>query len=217
MLTKFTIERNEYLKQSIVGYYRSPYLGFEKTGNPDYITNLKNDYGNSAPNLLSSAKNQLVSNLINEIVYIRDLIDIPIGKSLYVCLVPRSKNFATYNNNQLLFQNIIREEVNKFSPYFYIMDGGDFIIRHTSTKTTHLSRSQNVLNNDGEMPYPGITKKTCTLSKKIAGKHLLLIDDIYTKTVNIDEDAIQALLDAGASSVTFYAIGYTVFRNANRS
>ena len=42
------------------------------------------------------------------------------------------------------------------------------------------------------------------------GKDILLIDDIYTKTVNIDEDAIQALLDNGARSVFFYAIGKTV-------
>ena len=32
----------------------------------------------------------------------------------------------------------------------------------------------------------------------------------YTQTVNIIEDAIQALFDKGARSVIFYAIGYTV-------
>ena len=30
---------------------------------------------------------------------------------------------------------------------------------------------------------------------------------IYTKGVDIDEDAIQALLTKGAKSVTFYAVG----------
>jgi predicted amidophosphoribosyltransferase len=44
----------------------------------------------------------------------------------------------------------------------------------------------------------------------LIGKDILLIDDIYTKTVNIDEDAIQALLSKGAKSVSFYAIGFTV-------
>jgi len=39
----------------------------------------------------------------------------------------------------------------------------------------------------------------------------LLIDDLYTRTVNIDEDAIQALLDKGAHSVAFYAVGRTVY------
>jgi hypothetical protein len=37
-----------------------------------------------------------------------------------------------------------------------------------------------------------------------------LIDDVYTRTVNIDEDMVQALLSSGANSVTFYAIGKTI-------
>lgn len=36
-----------------------------------------------------------------------------------------------------------------------------------------------------------------------------MIDDIYTETVNIDEDAIQALLDNGAQAVVFYAVAKT--------
>jgi len=40
----------------------------------------------------------------------------------------------------------------------------------------------------------------------------LLIDDIYTKSINIDEDAIQALIDKGAKSIVFYAIGKTLSR-----
>jgi predicted amidophosphoribosyltransferase len=42
------------------------------------------------------------------------------------------------------------------------------------------------------------------------GKDILLIDDVYTCSINIDEDAIQALYDNGANSVIFYAIGKTV-------
>jgi len=34
-----------------------------------------------------------------------------------------------------------------------------------------------------------------------------LVDDLYTKGVNIDEDAIQALLDKGAKNVVFYSVG----------
>ncbi len=66
---------------------------------------------------------------------------------------------------------------------------------------------------DGEMPYPGITKDTCIISENIRGKDILLIDDLYTKTINIDEDAIQALLDYGAKSVVFYAVGKTVTKS----
>ncbi len=59
------------------------------------------------------------------------------------------------------------------------------------------------------MPYPGITRKTCTISPEVTEKDILLIDDIYTSNVYIDEDAIQALLDNGANSVKFYAVGKT--------
>ena len=40
------------------------------------------------------------------------------------------------------------------------------------------------------MPYIGITKDTCTISEKVKGKHILLIDDIYTKnpTLNFESD-----------------------------
>ena len=67
-------------------------------------------------------------------------------------------------------------------------------------------------NNDGDLPYVGITNATCNISDSVNGKDILLIDDIYTKTVNIDEDAIQALLNKGAKSVAFYAIGNTVLK-----
>jgi len=64
--------------------------------------------------------------------------------------------------------------------------------------------------NDGLSPYQGITKDTCNISDNVIGKNILLIDDIYTKSVNIDEDAIQALLNKGAKLVVFYAVGRTV-------
>ena len=47
------------------------------------------------------------------------------------------------------------------------------------------------------------------MSPRIAGKNILLVDDIYTPGVGIDEDAIQAVLDCGANSVIFYAVGHT--------
>ena len=67
--------------------------------------------------------------------------------------------------------------------------------------------------NDGSVPYVGITNATCNISDDVIGKDILLIDDIYTRTVNIDEDAIQSLIDKGANSVSFYAIGKTVFNH----
>ena len=54
------------------------------------------------------------------------------------------------------------------------------------------------------MPMIGVSLK------HVKGKDILLIDDVYTKSINIDEDAIQVLLDKGARSVLFYCIGKTV-------
>lgn len=125
---------------------------------------------------------------------------------LTVCVIPRAK--ATYRPNQLYFKTTICNVVNNLNGF---IDGSNYIIRHTDTKTTHLSRSGG--GGNGNLPYCGITKDTCIISNEVRGKDVLLIDDLYTRTVNIDEDAIQALLDYGAKSVVFYAVGRTVFRN----
>jgi hypothetical protein len=128
--------------------------------------------------------------------------------NLTVCVVPRSKAEGYYSADQLLFRSVISSLVNQL-PNFE--NGTNYIVRHTNTRTTHLDR--NGEGGDGNLPYPGITKDTCTISGQANGKDILLIDDLYTKSVNIDEDAIQALLDKGANSVTFYSIGKTVSRN----
>lgn len=128
--------------------------------------------------------------------------------NLTVCVIPRSKAEIHYRKDQLLFREIISLVVDKL-PNFD--NGTKYIIRHKNTRTTHLDR--NGEGGDGNLPYPGITKDTCTISDEVIGKDILLIDDLYTKSVNIDEDAIQALLDKGANSVTFYSIGKTVSRN----
>ena len=90
------------------------------------------------------------------------------------------------------------------------IDGTHFIIRHTNTRTTHLRIPIEGFDNDGRTPYPGITIDTCNMSDQIIGQNILLIDDIYTNNINIDEDVIQALLTNGANSVVFYAIGKTI-------
>ena len=87
-----------------------------------------------------------------------------------------------------------------------VEDGTNYLRRHINTKTTHLSNPVPNYNNDGDLPYPGITEATCRISPDIKGKNILLVDDIYTPGVNVDEDAITALLRAGARSVAFYAV-----------
>ena len=118
-------------------------------------------------------------------------------------MVPRAK--TNYKQHQLLFRSTVRDVVNQLDSF---IDGIDYIVRHTDTKTTHLPDNTPNYNNDGAEPYPKITVETCNISSEVKNKDILLVDDVYTKGVNIDEDAIQALLDKEAHSVAFYSVGY---------
>lgn len=128
-------------------------------------------------------------------------------KTMRVCVVPRSKHEEYYAENQKLFRQTIQNSINNLSGF---EDGTHDIIRKIDTRTTHSNISGN--GGNGDMPYCGITRETCDISSHVNGKNILLIDDLYTKTVGIDEDAIQALYDNGACKVFFYSIGKTVLR-----
>lgn len=203
---EFTIKSNHCLSQDIQAFYHTDYVGMGNPGNPDYVNVLKNTYNSLSKYKLNSAVQELKSALLEDFPQILTVIQL---NSLTVCVVPRAKAEANYHSNQLFFkltiQNIVNQlQLNGFS------DGTDYIIRHTNTKTTHLRKPIPNYNNDGQDPYPGIIIDTCIISNNVRGRDILLIDDVYTSKVNIDEDAIQALLDKGANSVTFYAIGRTV-------
>jgi hypothetical protein len=202
---KFTILKNEFLKSNITAFYHSDY---NSGGNwkvdgtiENMIWTLKND-SSPFPGRLISARKRLEDILIKDLPQILSSTNC---SSLTVCVIPRAKRESYYRSDQLYFRQTILDAVSKSSGFY---NGVDYIKRHTNTKTTHLRGD----GGDGSMPYVGITKDTCAISKELAGKDILLIDDIYTKTVNIDEDAIQALFDNGARSVFFYAIGKTVSR-----
>ncbi len=202
----FTIKQNNYLKQEIQAFYHTHFGGFDLPNNPNFLYKLKNDsHHNWTTDHLRTAKTDFARILIDDLQKIHS----HLGKSsLTICVVPRSKSDNSYRPNQLLFKATVKQVVNKLG----LIDGTDYIKRHTNTKTTHLKKPIEGFNNDGDLPYVGITNATCNISENVRGKDILLIDDIYTKTVNIDEDAIQALLSKGAKSVTFYAIGYTVLK-----
>ena len=202
----FTIQPNEFLKQSIQAFCYSDYLGgqWKILGTiENIICTLKNDITPYPPNVLQSAVQQLTDILLTDLPQVYQQVGV---NNLTICVVPRAK--ANYNDNQLLFKVAVSDVANRLDGFY---NGVDYIIRHIDTRTTHRNKSGN--GGNGEMPYPGITKDTCTVSRNVKGKDILLIDDLYTKTVNIDEDAIQALLDNGANSVVFYSIGKTIPRN----
>lgn len=205
MLHDFLISPNKYLNKEIKSFYHSNYLGYRQSGNPDYINILKNTYNNCSDDLLNGAIDELEGVLLKDLPIILKKLN---TRSIKVCVVPRAKAEINYAHNQLLFKKMVKHVVNRLS----MSDGTDYIVRNTNTKTTHLSSHTPNYINDGDNPYPGITRDTCIVSSEVQGKKILLIDDIYTKTINVDEDAIQTLLDNGANSVFFYAIGRTVYK-----
>jgi predicted amidophosphoribosyltransferase len=204
-MLRFAIESNKFLSQKINAFYHTDYVGYKKKGNPDYINTLKNTYNSLSAQRLNIAVQELSSVLMEDLGQI-----IQIGKinSLLVCVVPRAKAESTYCQNQLLFKSTVKNVVDQL---FGLVDGTNCIIRHTNTKTTHLPPSTPNYNNDGAAPFPGITANTCNILNNVMDRDILLVDDIYTRFVNIDEDAIQALLNMGAQSVIFYAVGRTVY------
>ncbi len=199
----FTIEKNEFLTyRNVKGYYHQYYTGFRNEGNPDFVNILKNTFNSESVEKLNNAKGEVINALQLDIPNI--IQENKLSNCMCIC-VPRAKALNTYSGRQLLFKDAVsivsRRLVN-------VIDGTSCIIRTENTKTTHLKNT--TLENDGEMPYIGITNDTCYIdTNTIQGKNIILIDDIYTKSVNIDEDCIQALFDNGAKNVIFYSIGYT--------
>lgn len=195
-MNEFTIYANEYLRQNIQGFYHTNYTGYQNIGNPDYLNDLKNTFASYSEEKLGNATSQLYNVLKSDLA----LFD----RNLTICIIPRSKAENTYSHNQLLFKKVVQCLINQLG----FQDGSNFIIRHTNTRTTHLNRSG--YGGNGDMPYCGITQNTCHILNEVYGKNILLIDDIYTNDVNIDEDAIQALFGKGANSIIFYSVGKTI-------
>ncbi len=211
MAERFTIYGNSFLRQNVVGYHNRDYTGYQQPDNPNFLNTLKNTFNDISPNLLNQAK-QEVRNIL--------LVDIPAimrehrWETCTCVCIPRAKALDTYTPNQLFFRDAVSEAASRMAG---VIDGSYSIIRHTNTRTTHLPETTDrvantgrVYGNDGASPYSGITGDTCNINiDHIRNQNIILIDDIYTNGVNIDEDCIQALLDMGARSVIFYAIAYT--------
>lgn len=200
-----------FISQQIDAFYHSPYIpgdnGLRETKGTveNIITTLKNQFLDKQTDTLRQAQISLLEILSKDLPKILQQTK---KNNLIVCTVPRARALHNYLPNQLFFKEAVSMAVKKSSNF---KDGTDYLIRHTDTRTTHLDKSG--YGGDGPLPYPGITKKTCTISEKVRGADILLIDDLYTEYVNIDEDVIQALFDNKASSVVFYSLGKTERRN----
>lgn len=204
LLKPHVILPNHFLKRKTQAYYHIDYVGYLQPFNPDFINVLKNQDGSTNSEKLYHAQAELKDILLNDIAQIYSTAGV---SPLTICVIPRAKAETEYQPEQLLFRATIKETVEQLKQKFHysLEDGTNYIIRHTNTRTTHLQDHDT----DGEKPYPRITCETCTISENVYGKSILLIDDIYTSNVNIDEDAIQALYDNGARKVLFYTIAKT--------
>jgi hypothetical protein len=201
-MKQLELELNDYLRHKTMAYHHGNHRRWNDT-EVGYINTLKNDdgtFGNHKQDFgftLSSAQDSLYKVLEQDLPVIAN----SSRNKFTICVVPRSKCNHNYQPTQLLFIDTIKKfllnNVNLFN------DGTDYISRVIDTPTTHITH-------DYESVEIGVTKKTCDISTNIKGKDILLIDDIYTKSVNIDEDAIQAIYDNGANSVIFYALGKTI-------
>ena len=196
------IEPNEFLQHRVTAYYHGYHRRWDDT-EVGFINTLKNDPGdfnNETKDFgftLIGAQKRLCEILKEDLVEIAN----STKNRLTICVIPRSKTNQSYKASQLLFASTIK----KFALANGVLfdDGTGYITRVADTPTTHITH-------DYESIKIGISKKTCDISTDVSGRDILLIDDIYTKSVNIDEDFIQALYDKGANSVIFYAIGNTI-------
>lgn len=199
-MKEFTIKENSYLTTETKAYYNCDYVGYQKQGNPDFINRLKN-----------MTKKYSEMDLIKDFIAVfekasEDLKAIISKEALKYCAIvvaPRSKAEKHYAQCQKLFKKAISCVADKLG----IFNATDAVKRVKDTKTTHNWRMEN---NTGDMPYVGITKDTCEIDKgAVENKNVILVDDIYTDGVFVDEDCVQTLLDFGAKSVILYTIAKT--------
>ena len=210
-LNAFKICSNRYLSRDVDGFYRENYLGFKNPDNPSYLNTLKNTFDGEKQYKLDQARNTVVNILCEDLPKVMKACGM---QSCIVVSIPRAKRLESYSKRQLQLIEAVRQAALRVPG---ATDGTAVIRRHTDTKTTHFS--SNVARtladgtreyNTGRAPYVGITKDTCSIAKEqIKDRDVILVDDIYTWNVNIDEDAIQALLDNGAKRVVFYAVAKT--------
>lgn len=191
-----------FLGRDVDLYFHDHYYGFSSPANTiRYINYLKNDC-RDFDNHISICENIAAAVLAADLAEL-----VRVYGPLTVCGIPRSKREDTYPPEKMGLKRAIRKAIS-MNPSLY--DGLDYIVRHTNTLCTH--RSYWRYGGDGEGPRPGLIRDTCHLSGEIAGKNIVLVDDIYTAGVGIDEDGVQALFDAGAKSVIMYAFGCTASR-----
>ena len=201
------IGNDAFLDRDVDLYFHAHYYGFSSSENSiKYVNYLKNDR-RDYDQLIAKSEDKAAAVLAADLAEL-----VRVYGPLTVCGIPRSKREVAYPPEKMGLKRAIRKAM-VMNPA--LSDGLDYIVRHTNTLCTH--RSYWGYGGDGEGPRPGLMHDTCRLSGDIAGNNIVLVDDIYTAGVGIDEDGVQALSDAGAASVIMYAFGCTASRGYRKS
>ena len=198
--------KDAFLDRDIDLYFHAHYYGFSSAENTiKYVNYLKNDR-RDFDKLIAASEDRAAAVLAADLAEL-----VGVYGPLTVCGIPRSKREDAYPPEKMGLKRAIRKAIAMNSN---LSDGLDYIVRHTNTLCTH--RSYWGYGGDGEGPRRGLMHETCNISAEVAGKDIVLVDDIYTAGVGIDEDGVQALLDAGARSVIMYTFGCTASRGYRR-
>lgn len=199
MVEKYIVEPNTHLDVSVNGYYHQYFIGFNRPGNPDFINILKNDNNSYSLPELVEAQNKVVDIVVEDLPLVKEEEQL---ENCLVVIVPRAKTLESYNPEQLMFKEAIKIALSKLDGF---EDGTDCIVRIKDSQTTHILPGYSM-----HVVFPGLTLNTCQIDEeKIKGREIILIDDLYTKNINMHEDCIQALLSLGAKRVVLYTIGYS--------
>lgn len=195
-MTEFIIKDNDYINCNVRAFYHTYYMPYGIGRSPTQYINVLKNYPDQYPGEeLIKAAIELKEVLSKDLPIIKNKIGAP---SLTIVLVPRSKPIQDEWFQWLRMTVSEWADAHKEDGY---INGCMYIIRQKSSPMTHMKETG---------IYPGITKDTCTLSPEIGGKDILLIDDIYTPNVNVDEDALQVVLDNKPRSISFYSIAKTL-------
>lgn len=103
-MKEFTIEANSYLRTKVKGFYNCDYVGYQKSGNPDFINHLKNM-------TRKSSELDLVKDFIavfeRASADLKELIENKKIQDVVIVVAPRSKAEKHYKQSQLMFQKAI--------------------------------------------------------------------------------------------------------------
>lgn len=218
-LNRHIIRSNDFLSVPTEGFFRHNYYSFysNRDDHPYHLNTLKNDFNREKESKLSQAYRKLYVELSQDLLCIlrelqkriqncSSIEELPqeyyatLRKRIVVTAVPRSKPLSYYYQNQTLFYSCLNEVLQNSS--FNFENGIKYIERRQLTPASHLNKGLRI--------NPGTTLETCCISREIQGRIVILVDDIYTRTINIDEDAIQALYEYGAELIVLYTVARTV-------